>query len=452
MKYKESETIEFKKSTSELKEAVISISAILNKHGEGKLCFGIRNDGKVVGQNVGAKTLRDISRTISENIEPKIYPQIQLIKINNKSCVKISFEGKDAPYFAFGRAYMRVADENRQISARELENLIIKKNKEKLRWDNEICKQAKLTDISTQKLKTFVKNAGLKYDTLINSLAKLKLLIGRKPLNAAVLMFAKRPQDFFPNAKLRCAVFAGTDTSLIIDRKEYEGDPLYLIEKAQGYILENIYIGMRVQGLRRIDVPEIDKEAFREAIINAFCHRDYREYDSVNIAIFKDRLEIRNPGLLFGDLTIEKITTEMVSERRNELIADLFHRIHLIERWGRGIALILSKEPETVFKEVGKHFIAVFKRKHTGETKISEKGAERGVEKGVERLSEKENIILNIIKKDPKVSKKEIALKGNLTKKSVEYNINSLKEKGRLRRIGPDKGGYWQIIRDTKNE
>jgi len=68
-----------------------------------------------------------------------------------------------------------------------------------------------------------------------------------------------------------------------------------LIDKAEKYFLENIHIGMRVEGLRRIDIPEINKKAFREAIVNAFCHRDYWKFDSVNIAIFKDRVEIRSP-------------------------------------------------------------------------------------------------------------------------------------------------------------
>jgi len=66
-----------------------------------------------------------------------------------------------------------------------------------------------------------------------------------------------------------------------------------LIEKAENYFLQNINIGMRIEGLRRIDVPEIDKDAFREAIINAYCHRDYWNDDSVHLAIFKQlkRLE-----------------------------------------------------------------------------------------------------------------------------------------------------------------
>lgn len=82
---------------------------------------------------------------------------------------------------------------------------------------------------------------------------------------------------------------------------------------------------------------EIKEVAFREAIINAFCHRDYREFDSVNVAVFKDRVEIRSPGLLYGSLTIAAIRTKMVSERRNELIAEMLHRVHFIEKWRRGI-------------------------------------------------------------------------------------------------------------------
>jgi ATP-dependent DNA helicase RecG len=168
---------------------------------------------------------------------------------------------------------------------------------------------------------------------------------------------------------------------------------------AEEYILKNIHIGMKLAGLYREDVPEISQAAFREAVINAFCHRDYNEYDSVNIAVFKDRVEIRNPGGLFGGLTIEQIKKEPIpkrraapaaqegpgsfqsdphnekdcffctlfrgnSKRRNELIAEMFHRVHLVEKWGRGIDLILSSEPTANFKEVADIFITTFERKN----------------------------------------------------------------------------------------
>ena len=80
MKFKESEKLELKKSTSELKEAVVSITAILNKHPGGELYFGINNDGTVIGQTVTGKTIRDVSRAISERIEPRIYPKVNHVQ------------------------------------------------------------------------------------------------------------------------------------------------------------------------------------------------------------------------------------------------------------------------------------------------------------------------------------------------------------------------------------
>ena len=155
MQYKESERLELKKSTSELKEAIIAIVAILNKHQKGKLYFGIKNNGEIAGQEVSEKTIRNISRSISSNIEPKIYPKINKTIINKKDCVKIEFQGDEIPYYAKGRAYIRVGDENKQLSAKELEKMILAKNQDKMRWDKEICEDAKMADISAVKLKLF---------------------------------------------------------------------------------------------------------------------------------------------------------------------------------------------------------------------------------------------------------------------------------------------------------
>jgi len=441
MKFKETETLELKKSTSELKEAIISISSILNKHRQGELYFGIKNDGTVCGQDVTEKTLREISNFISDNIEPKIYPEISQIKLNSKCCIKIHFKGNDVPYLAFGRAYIRVGDENRQLSARELERLILEKNKDKMRWDTEICPKAQLKDISSAKVKEYLKKCGLSYDTFEGSLKKLNLVTeSGKLLNAAVILFGKRPHTFFPNAKLRCAVFATTDTVTSLDMKDFEGDLFYLIKQAEEYVLQNIHIGMRLEGLYRVDVPEIDKEAFREAIINAFCHRDYHKYDSVNIAVFKDRVEVRSPGLLYGGLTIARIRYEMVSVRRNELIAELFHRIHLIERWGKGIKLILAKEPKTIFKEVGTLFITVFKRKNI----VTPQDATQVTTQA--GLSELETKILNQILRNSKISRTGISKYLKISPNTVKEYLQKLKKKNVLKRVGQTSSGHWEVV------
>jgi ATP-dependent DNA helicase RecG len=189
-----------------------------------------------------------------------------------------------------------------------------------------------------------------------------------------------------------------------------------------------------------VDVPEIDPEAFREAIINAFCHRDYREYDSVNIAIFKDRLEIRSPGLLYGGLTVSDIRNKMVSIRRNELLADLFQRSHRIETWGRGIKMILEREPATEFEEVGTAlFVARFWRR-PAEPGSSEEGG-----KTTQKTTQK---ILDMIAANPSINRKELASQIGITTDGIKYHLTKLQKRGRLKRIGPDKGGHWEVSKD----
>ncbi len=434
VRLKESETLELKRSTSELKEALISLAAMLNKHGHGELYFGVRNSGKAIGQTITDKTLRDISQAISQHIEPKVFPKIRELTIEGKNCIHLEFSGENALYYAYGRARIRIGTEDRAMSAKELERFILKKNREILRWDNKPCRDATLSDISPSKIKPYLKKADLPYDSVRNALNKLELLTGEQPQNAAILLFGKKPERFFTNAKLRCALFATNDTLTPLDMQNYAGDVFSLIEKAEQYILQNIHVGMRLEGLYRIDVPEINRDAVREAIINAFCHRNWWNPDPIAIAIFKDRVEVRSPGLLYGGLTIKRITTEMVSERRNKLLADLFQRILLMEQWGRGIKLILSKAPGTRFKEVGTHFIVVFKR------------AEHVPENVPENVPEKRpGRILRLMKDNPRITVPVLAKRLGVAEKTVKRDIKKLKAKGMLKRVGPDKGGHWVI-------
>jgi len=134
MKIKESETVEIKKSVAQLKESLKSISAILNKHQKGILYFGINSDGKPVKNVISEKTLRDISQSISNNIEPKIYPEITTEKYNGIDVIKISFKGHQIPYSAEGKYYIRVADEDKLMSTEKLKEIILT-NKDH-RWDS----------------------------------------------------------------------------------------------------------------------------------------------------------------------------------------------------------------------------------------------------------------------------------------------------------------------------
>ena len=100
----ESEILEFKKSTNELEKGVISLSSMLNKHGEGTIYFGVLNNGTIIGQKeINDNTLRDISRKISEGINPQIIPNISLELIGDKEVIKVTVKGNNVPYSAFGK-------------------------------------------------------------------------------------------------------------------------------------------------------------------------------------------------------------------------------------------------------------------------------------------------------------------------------------------------------------
>lgn len=444
----ESETIEFKTSLAELKQGLISLVAMLNKHGQGDLWFGVSPSGQSVGLMVNDKTLRDVSQALAAHIEPRFYPEITAQQVAGKTCLRVHATGHQKPYFAYGRAYIRVADEDRQMSARELESLILKRNSAALRWDNEPSTTA-LAELSEIKIRRFVERAGLPWgdaSNATNALTKLGLLQGGQLLNAARLFFADQP------IQLRCAVFASTTSATILDRHDFDGDMLELIEEAEKYILKNIHIGMRLEGLRRVDVPEISRAALREAIINAFCHRDWREPDYIQIAIYKNRVEIRNPGGLFDGLTFEEMRRGNVSHRRNPLIADLFRRIEMVEAWGRGMPLILENAPDVEFREIARLFVASFERssatvettketskptKETTKETTKEKASERPV-----RMKEK---LMLLIQQQPEITAAALSAATGIGVDGVNYHLNQLKQAGKLRRVGPTKGGRWEM-------
>ncbi|MFH1095591.1 MAG: ATP-binding protein, partial [Candidatus Micrarchaeota archaeon] len=103
----ESETCELKRSSAELEEALKSMVAILNKHQQGELYFGIKDNGEVIGQDVSDKTLRDIAQLANQKIEPRIFPEINQVRLEDKDCIRIEFHGLQAPYFYDGRGYLR---------------------------------------------------------------------------------------------------------------------------------------------------------------------------------------------------------------------------------------------------------------------------------------------------------------------------------------------------------
>jgi len=454
MKLKESETIEFKTSTAELKEAVISISAILNKHGKGVLYFGIKDDGMVAGQMVGKETLRDITEAISTHLEPKIFPHVKVKKIQGKNCIHVEFHGIHRPYFAYGRAYMRVGESDKQLSIREMEDQFTRKSK--LLWEDEVSKK-KLSDVNVKAVKEYMRKAktakriSFGFTDLKTTLHKLGLLDGIRLTKAAEILFCDNN-----SMEIQAAIFAGTDKLTFLDIKQFKGNLFSLREEAETYINEHMKWRADMSASRRVEIPEIPVRAVSEAIGNSLCHRDYSNPKGNEVAIFKDRIEIYNPGKFPEEVHPEDFFKGSGrSILRNPLIAETMYKSRDIEKWASGLKRIheecTAANVRVEFQQIPMGSVVVFHRPKWEEGEgISDRDAkgvvEKVVEGVVEKLSTNQRKILEAIAKDPAVSAQKLSGLVGISHRKIQDNLSKLKKRGFLKRVGPDKGGHWEIL------
>jgi len=185
---------------------------------------------------------------------------------------------------------------------------------------------------------------------------------------------------------------------------------------------------------RRKEILELPEAALREAVINAVCHNDYLQQGAqVTIEIFDDRVEIYNPGGLPKGLRPEEFGTRSVC--RNPLIASLLLRCSYIEKLGTGISRIRDALQAIDCPMVKPRFTDFF-------TLEFQRPSYQASEKTSEKTSEK---ILRLVSKKPQITIAELAKTIDITPRSIERNIDSLKRQGKLQRIGSDKGGRWQV-------
>jgi ATP-dependent DNA helicase RecG len=448
---KESETIEFKKSSSELKEAVISIVAMLNKHNHGAVFFGIDDrDGKALGMSIGRNTVKEITQAVVDNIEPKIFPNVEYRKIDDKDCIVVEAHGINSPYFAYGRAYIRVGESDKALSVHEIETRIL--SRKKFLWESEISDRH-LKDVNTQTLKNYMKRANdegrinFKYSNVKTTLKKLHLLSGEKLLKAAEVLFCdNNPME------IQAAVFAGTDKVTFLDIKKFKGNIFSLRKQAEAYVKEHIKWRADLSESRRREIPEIPVRAFSEAIGNSLCHRDYANPKGNEVAIFKDRIDIYNPGVFPDELTPEDfIKGDGYSILRNPLIAETMYMSADIEKWASGLKRIYDEctaaGVKVEFKRVKTGFVVSFYRPKWEEGEGLGEEGQKTIEKTIEKTIKKnKQKILDLVRQNPKITVEELAKATGLSSVGVRYNLNKLKKENVLKRVGPDKGGHWEVL------
>ena len=189
-------------------------------------------------------------------------------------------------------------------------------------------------------------------------------------------------------------------------------------------------------------------DALREALVNSLCHRDYRNPKGNEVAVFKDRLEIYNPGdFPEGYRPEDFIRGEERSILRNPRIAEVLFKSKDIERWGSGLKRIAEEcarqGVNVEFRVLKSGFLVVFHRASPGLLPSSAEETRKKTRK--KRGEEIREEILAQIERNARITSAQLAQLLDLPQKSIEWHIRALRKAGRLRRIGSTKAGHWEI-------
>ena len=341
--YELKQSIELEKPRSWLK----TVSAFANTLG-GIIIFGVDNDRKIVGLKDAANALEIISDKIKNRIKPlpevEIYPFYE--EEQNLIVVKVS-KGRSGPYYYVHdrtkEVYIRLGDETIIAPNHILNELVLKGLN--CTYDSLITDNKKRDYSFSYFEATYNERTHTKFKETDYISMNLSNKNGYLTNTGALLS----DQNTIYQSRVFCTHWNGkTKTSLdseAIDDKEINGSIVQQLFSSLEFIKNNMKIKWHKSGIYRIDKPDYDLEAVREALVNALIHRDYTRVGSeVSIDIYLDRLEITSPGgMLSGETLKIKNHSSIPSERRNPYLADIFARMKFMERRGSGLNKIIDK-------------------------------------------------------------------------------------------------------------
>lgn len=381
---------------------------------------------------------------LARKCEPSI-PVKRVSQVDGVILVEIA-ESYDKPHSCSQGFYRRLD----AITQKEIK-LLFRESENKTPFEDLIHPNVSLKDISRKKIKAFFEAAKIPvtYNVKVkNVLASLRLINGNSIKNAGVLFFAKDPRSKILQCQTFLVAFKGIDRVVIYDRVDVQDDLLTQFEEAIKFLKKHLNVRSEIRGVNRYDIYEIPIEALREAVANAIIHRDYSMYGTnITVEVHEDRVCISNPGGIPEGIGIKSLIGG-VSMRRNELIADIFARMDKVERMGPGLKRIseIMKAAGQPFPKITSNlfFHITFKRPFYAKKKrqVSLKTSEKISEKTSEKTSEK---ILKAVTQNKYTTIKELAKIIDKSNRAVEYHIATLKDAGRLKRIGSDRSGYWEI-------
>ena len=430
LKRPEGKTLEYKRDLSAVTSAMKTIIAFANTAG-GTMLVGVEDKTRrVPGVREPLEMEERLANLISDHISPRIIPEIEILPFRQTQILAVQVHPSPTrPHYLKQEGieagvFVRVGSTNRRAD----KELVAEMH---LFAKGETFDELPMPELDSEALDFRAASELFKPIRKLRTtdLETLHLLTdhqGRKvPTIGGMLLFGRDRERFFPDAWIQVGRFEGTDRRRIIDRSELRSLPIQAVEEAIGFVEKHSLRGAEIGKVRRKDRWSLPPLAVREAIINAVVHADYGQSGApLRVALFDDRIEVENPGLLPFGLTVEDLHRG-VSKLRNRVIGRVFHRLELIEQWGSGIQRMTAAcqdagLPTPVFEEIATRFRVTIST----------------VSVGPAVLDDLDQAILALLGKGDGLPTSEVAASINLTPRATRTRLSKLIQRGLVSAIG----------------
>lgn len=424
-------------------EYMKTLCAFANASG-GMLEIGRNDDGRIVGVSNIAKLLEDLPNKIKNAMA--IIADIAVHAADGKEYIAITVGAYPFPISYHGVYYIRSGSTTQELTGSSLDEFILRKQGKT--WDGVPVPYVKFNDFESDAFKVFRRKAIestrlSKQDLEITDeklFEALQLTEGKYIKRAAMLLFHQDHEKWVPGAFVKIGMFAN-DADLLYQHEVH--CPIIMMPDR---VMETVYLNyfkgiVSYEGMQRVETYPVPHPAFREAITNAICHRDYSTGIPIQIKVFPDRVIIYNDGRLPENWSVQDLLATHRSEPHNPMIANVFFRAGMIESWGRGIENITKsckaagkREPAIEFKR-GREFSVTFYSDATITTSITTNAT----------LNETQKRIVVIMSANPNVTAKSISTELGIAERNVKNHIKALKNAGIIERVGATKNGHWVV-------
>ena len=428
----EGKTLEFKRDLSSPEGPLKAIIAFANTSG-GTLLIGIEDDSNGVrGVSDVLKEEERLANLIADNISPRLVPSIEIMPWRKTHVLGVEvYPSSSRPHYLNRLGpeegvFVRVGSTNRRADPFLIEEM--RRYNQVASFDEQPIPELNSEAIDFRVASEFFKPIRKLARHELQTLKIVTSYQGRTvPTIGGILLFGADRLVHYPDAWIQAGRFAGSDRRRIIDSTEVRsylpGAAAEVIAFLQKHMMREAVIG----SVKRTDLWTYPVVAVREAVVNAIVHADYSQQGApIRVALFDDRLEIENPGLLPFGLTIEDIQ-KGISKLRNRVLGRVFQELGLIEQWGSGIQRMTAACQDRGldaprFEEIGTHFRVTLS----------------STPRTTPQRDSRDNTILNALERNREtgLSTSQIAREIGLSPRATRTRLASLVERGLIVEIG----------------